>query len=101
MEVYPDPRFETDYAADYKGQLFFRSNRFILPPVAIEHDCCPMGTLTYDRQPTTGTYYANPGYQPSRPTKGFKLNADDYGFGNVSLVGGLWPHYTYPPPPRK
>ena len=71
-----DPRFITFYAADYKGQPYFGGGRTIVPDYAVEQNCCM------------------PGYQPTRPDKGWKLSVTDYPFHNIQMQNGLWPEFT-------
>jgi hypothetical protein len=86
MNRYPDPRFDTDYLADYRGIWFQNSKVLTVPSVVLEKcdnlECC------------------QPGYRQKRPDKGYDLSVDDYPLHPVKLSGGMWPDVVYPPKPR-
>lgn len=75
-----DPRFTTEYSADYNGTLYFRQNPQVvsIPAFALEEWC-------------------EPGYQPKQPNKGYTLTVNDYTFHNIKYGGGLWPNVVYTP----
>ena len=80
-----DPRFTTQYAADYSGTWMYEREKrgdlkFILPASVTEKWC-------------------EPGYQPKRPNKGIALTMNDYPFHYVqhTTARGLWGNYVYPP----
>lgn len=77
-EGYPDPRFTTDYSDNYKGELFFRQRRFLLPVSTQEKFC-------------------NPGYQPKREDKGYALTVNDYPFHDIHYGGPMWSQYVHTP----
>jgi hypothetical protein len=70
-----DPRWNTDYAYDYKGPLFFRQDIFQLPATVNEKWC-------------------KPGYQPMRPDKGIKLVLNDY-YYHKNRYGKTWDKVAY------
>lgn len=72
----PDPRFQTVYAADYRGVLYHRQRRMRIPLVTKERWC-------------------EPGYQPKRLDKGVMLTVNDYPFHYIHYGGPNWSKVVY------
>ena len=71
-----DPRWNTDYAYEYKGPLFQDGKSTFLLPQTINEKWC------------------RPGYQPKRPDKGIDLLITNYYF-HQNRYGDSWKNVTY------
>ena len=80
-----DPRFTTQYTADYKGPLFYQKfNPEKLPTVYLPASVTEV--------------WCEPGYQKKQPNKGVELTVNDYREGHkIFYGGGLWPKYVFTP----
>jgi hypothetical protein len=68
-----DPRFETDYVRQYKGEWYHNQCKLYVPEVVLDGPCC---------NGIAG------GYQFQRPNKGYALTVNDYPYHNVQLDAG-------------
>ena len=85
-----DPRFNTDYAADYQGPWFQHATTFYIPSILVDEDeamGCGNGRI--------------PGYQKPRSNKGYYLTIDDYPFHNIYHHGGIWSTVVNTPPLKR
>ncbi len=98
---YPDPRFTTNYLADFLpstevfydttsckhgGPWFHNSHKLYIPEyVANPGNSCSITDTT-----------SCCGYAPKRADKGYDLTVNDYPYNNVALTGGLWNKYVFP-----
>ena len=69
MQRLLDPRFTTEHYRPVAG--YGRKGKFYLPQLVNETWC-------------------RPGYQPTRPDKGYDLTVNDYPFHNIQYGGENW-----------
>jgi hypothetical protein len=81
-----DPRFHTNYQADYQGPWLQHSSRFYIPSIIAD----------YGEYVGCGNSQI-PGYRQKRDDKGFALTINDYPFHNIYFHGGIWDEYVYTP----